>query len=367
LKRHCKKEENFRVNVIGFDIGGANTKAAFITTKNGCLETTAIASEYLPMWKHQEKLTATLKKLIKKLVKTKTPELVAVTMTAELADCYKTKREGVNQILTQVKHAFPTTKILVVDVDGKLRTLEDAKREPQKVAAANWAATGWLTAQLKRDCIVIDVGSTTTSIIPIQNGKVAAQGKTDLEKLVLGELVYTGSLRTNVAATVNKIPTAKGLARVSSELFAQSADVHLVLGNISEADYTVETADGKEITKAAALVRLARVVCADTEMLSETEIAQMSQYVYDAQVEQIAEALTQVSNRFGQKKTSLTVVVTGLASNFLARKATTQAGFVKLVDFGDLVGGDIARVSTAFAVALMGASQVEGEVVRWTR
>lgn len=355
------------MNVIGFDIGGANTKAAFITTRNGCLEETVTTSEYFPMWKQPEKLADTLKMLITKTAKTKRPDLVAVTMTAELADKYRTKREGVNHILTQVKKTFPNVKILVVDVDGKFTTPEEAKREPLRVAAANWAATGWLAAQLMRECIVIDVGSTTTSIIPIQQGKVAAEGKTDLEKLILGELVYTGSLRTNVAATVQAIPTAKGLARVSSELFAQSADVHLILGNISEKDYTVETADGKEKTRVAALARLARIVCTDTEMLHEADTVQMAQQVYQAQVKQISDALTEVQHRLKDGKKSPTVVVTGLGRNFLARKAAVQSGFAEIVDFGKLLGGDVARVSTAFAVALMGASYVEGGFVRWTQ
>jgi probable H4MPT-linked C1 transfer pathway protein len=355
------------VNLIGFDIGGANTKAAYIATRNGCVEQTVTASEYFPIWKHPEKLAATLKRLTRKVAMAKHLDLVAVTMTAELADAYETKREGVNRILTQVENAFPSTRILVVDVDAKLRAIEEARREPSKVAAANWAATGWLAAQLECDCVVVDVGSTTTSIIPIKNGAIAAEGKNDLEKLILGELVYTGSLRTNVAATVNVIPTAKGLTRISSELFAQSADVQLILGNISQTDYTVETPDGNGKTRAAALARLARVVCADTEMLNEAEIVHIAQYVYEAQVKQIAEALAQVCNRLKNKPNDLTVVVTGLGRNFLAHKAALQAGFAEVVDLGELVGGDVARVSTAFAVALMGASYLEGGVIRWTR
>ncbi len=86
--------------------------------------------------------------------------------------------------------------------------------------------------------MVVDVGSTSTSIIPIVNGQVAAHGKTDLDKLICGELVYTGSLRTNVAAIVQSIPIRNGVAGVASELFALSGDVHLVLGNITEKDYT---------------------------------------------------------------------------------------------------------------------------------
>jgi hypothetical protein len=54
-----------------------------------------------------------------------------------------------------------------------------------------------------------------------------------------------------------------------------------------------------------------------------------------------------------------------MGRNFLARKAAMQAGFVEVVDFAELANGDVARVSTAFAVALMGASILERRIVRW--
>jgi probable H4MPT-linked C1 transfer pathway protein len=286
-------------------------------------------------------------------------------MTAELSDAYRTKREGVNRILNQIEKAFTTNRTLILDVDAKLRTVQEARAKPIEVAAANWAATGWMIAQLKKDCVAIDVGSTTTSIIPILNGVIAAEAKTDLEKLSNGELIYTGTLRTNVATTVHNIPVRGGTAHVSSELFAQSADIHLILGHISEKEYTVETADGKEINRQDSLARLARVVCADIEMLSEQEIAAMAQYVYEMQVEQIATGLRQVRGRIDKREKKIAAIVTGLGRNFLARKAASNAGFTEIMDFGELVGVDVARVSTAFAVALMGASHIERRSICW--
>ncbi len=307
-----------------------------------------------------------LKRIGKKVSKQKHVDLIAVTITAELSDAYRTKREGVSQILNQINRAFPRTQTLVASVDGKLLTSQQAKAETAKVAAANWAATGWLISQVRKNCIVIDVGSTTTSIIPIVNGAVVAEGKTDLEKLACGELVYTGSLRTNIAAIVNTVPVRGCATRVSSELFAQSADVHLILGNIFEEDYAVETADGKDKTKEASLARLARVVCADTEMLTEKDIILIAKHVYAKQIEQIANGIAQVYGHLTQSGAEdVAVVVTGLGRSFLARKAAWEAGFPEAIDLGELSGSDIARVSTAFAVALMGASRVEGGFVRW--
>ncbi len=49
-------------------------------------------------------------------------------------------------------------------------------------------------------------GGPTTDVIPIAGGAVAARGRTDLERLFAGELVYTGALRTNVAALLSHVP-----------------------------------------------------------------------------------------------------------------------------------------------------------------
>ena len=126
-----------------------------------------------------------------------------------------------------------------------------------KYAAANWAATGWLVAQKVKDCVVVDVGSTSASIIPIVDGQVAAKGKTDLDKLICGELVYTGSLRTNVAAIVTFVPVKNCIAGVASELFALSGDVHLVIRqHHRDTDYTCETADGRGKKLPEALARI---------------------------------------------------------------------------------------------------------------
>ena len=356
------------VNVLGLDIGGANTKAAFISTDNGFINEFKTAMEYFPVWKNPEKLSAILSRLRRRVSGSMKLNCVAVTMTAELSDAYRTKREGVNHILTHAAQAFPATQILVLDVDATLKSIAEARAEPLKVAAANWAATGWMVSQLIQNCIIIDVGSTSTSIIPVVDGHVSAAGKTDLEKLMNGELVYTGSLRTNIAAIVNSIPLRNGAARVSSELFAQSADAHLVLGNLTEKEYTVETADGRGKTRAEALARLARVVCADTEMLTEQEIVQIATYIHSRQVKQIAEGLSQVYNRVKPRaKTKIKAVVTGLGKNFLAGKAAQLVGVKEIIDLNELLKSDVATVSPAVGVALMAASKLEGRTVQWTR
>jgi probable H4MPT-linked C1 transfer pathway protein len=356
------------VTVIGLDIGGANTKAVFLRTKDGCVEELRTAIEYFPVWKDPKKLADVLSTLREEVSGKAKLDGVGLTMTAELSDAYQTKREGVDHILACAAQVFADLPVFVLDVDASLVSMDDARSEPLRVAAANWAATGWLVAQLIKTCVIVDVGSTSTSIIPVIDGLVSAAGKTDLEKLTVGELVYTGSLRTNVAAIVKSVPLRDSVARVSSELFVQSGDVHLFLGNITEAEYTTETADGRGKTKREAMARLARVVCADIEMLTEEEIVQIAKYIYNKQVDQVIEGLSQVYSRARSLTTAkIPVVVTGLGKDFLAKTAAQRLRVERIIDLSKLMPNDVVMASPAAGVALMTASKLEGRTVKWTR
>jgi probable H4MPT-linked C1 transfer pathway protein len=355
------------MSVIGLDVGGVNTKAAVVKTENGFIRELKTATEYFPIWKRgKEQLPAVLGRLRKQLVSSMSLDAVGATLTAELSDAYWTKKEGVNHVLDCLTEVFDDVPIFILDVEANLRSVEEARKEPIKVASANWLATGWIVSQAIRDCIIIDVGSTTASIIPVIDGEIAATGKNDLEKLLNGELVYTGSLRTNVAAIVSSIPIRGGRARVSSELFAQSGDVHLLLGNVNEADYTVETADGRGKTRLEAMARLGRVVCADIEMLTKQEIIDIAKYVYEEQIKQIAEGLKQVYEIIKPcLKRDIPVVVTGLGREFLARKASQRAGFNRIINLGDFLSANAAVVSPSIGVAVMVASKLQGRTIRW--
>ncbi len=337
---------------LGWDIGGVNTKAvALYTSTLDTVDGYESRSVYFPIWEHSlSELPQLLTRVKDDLCKGRSPHSVGVTMTAELSDAYQTKREGVHHVLKSIEEVFPETSVWVVDVDANLVTLSEAKKKPLIVAAANWAATAWMVGRHISDCFLIDAGSTTTDIIPVVDGRAKTLGKTDTERLISGELVYTGALRTTIPAIVSRIPVWGKDCRVSSEKFALSADVHLILNNINEEEYTCETADGRGKTAEYSLARLARVVCADIDTLQREEIYHIAKYIYQCQLAQIREALIQVANRNNSIEK---IVVTGMGKDFLARKAALEVGFREIIDLAQIIGEKGAEISPAYAVALM--------------
>jgi len=346
------------VTALGFDIGGANTKAVRLKTENRKVTDVEVVAKYFPIWQEPNRLTSVVFELKENLGVT--PDVVGVTMTAELSDAYQTKREGVAHILACVKTVFPHMPTSVLNTSAQMVTIEAAKQDPVGVASANWVATGWLIAQHLQNAVVVDVGSTSTSIIPIVGSRLVAKGKTDLDKLLCGELVYTGSLRTNVAAIVQSIPLRGGVSMVSSELFAQSGDVHLILGHIDGADYTSETADYRGKTRAEAYARLSRVVCADTEMLTQQELFNMAQYIYAQQLKQMVNGLNKVYRYAKTFAPQVPIVITGLGKNFLARKAAMHIDADTIIDIDQLLNPSFSKqaviATPAIGVALMAAN-----------
>ena len=352
------------VSVLGYDVGGANTKAALLQIENG-QASVSVASQYFPIWKMPERLPEVLLSLKAQLC-AKSLDVVGVTMTAELSDAYQTKREGVNHILGCVKKAYPNIATYVLNSDAQLVSVQEAENNHLSVSSANWAATGWLISRHLKNAVIVDVGSTSTSIIPIVDAKLAAQGKTDLDKLLCGELVYTGSLRTNIAAIVGSVPIQGGIAGVSSELFATSGDVHLVLGHISAVNFTAETADGRGKTVQESMARLSRVICADTEMLNTQEITDLARHIYAQQVKQIVDGLNRVyKNTKTLTAENLPIVVTGLGKDFLARKAAESISADCVVDLDQVLPAQAVLATPAVGVALMAGCKVLEAPVKW--
>lgn len=331
--------------VIGWDIGGVNTKAARVA---GAGALVARAAPY-----EIQRDPAALAPLLTRLA----TELGggpldrhAVTMTAELSQLFRTKREGVAFVLDAVAVAFPKASVRVWSVDGRWRTPAQARSEPLAVAAANWAATAHLVGRTRPECLLIDVGSTTTDIVPIAQGQPAAVGRTDPERLRAGELVYTGALRTPVEAMAARVPLDGEPTDVAAEGFALAGDVHLWRGALAPADYTVPTPDGRPATREFAGERLARSVCADREMLDEARISVIADALWEAQLTRILEGVARVRARHPALGSA---VVTGLGA-FLAAEAAGRAG-LRVTHLSDTLG-PAARHAPAAAVALLCAS-----------
>ena len=334
------------MKVAGFDIGGANTDLAIIEFEDGEIKNIEVDFAYLPMWSNNDDLSQVLLELIDNICPVNEIDAVGISMTAELVDAYDTKKEGVLDVVKKCEKTF-SCPIAYVGVDGML-SREEIEKDPLKAAAANWIATAQIATLISDNCIFIDTGSTTTDIIPIKEGMECAIGRSDFDRSATGELIYTGTLRTNLASFLDNVELNGKEYRVASELFAQTADVYCVLDLIGEKDYICDTFDGEGKSKIDCARRIARVVCADLEMLSMDDIVEMSKFIHQKQVEQIADGLKQVV----ETQNLELIVTTGLGKDILDKKAAEFLG-LEVKSMGDILTDDECTVAPAIGTAVM--------------
>jgi probable H4MPT-linked C1 transfer pathway protein len=268
--------------VLGLDIGGANLKMAH--------HTGPACTVPFELWKHPEQLPAALSSLT---ARAPAFDEIAVTMTGELCDCFQTKREGVRAILDACSAVRGCKRVRVWRNDGRFVDVDTAYAAANQIAAANWLALATFAGRFARTgtCVLIDVGSTTTDIIPLRDGLPVPSGRTDPQRLQSRELVYTGVRRTPICALLGQVG---GDLQVAREVFATTLDAYLLLGHIAENADDHGTADGRAATKSFAHARLSRMCCADTECFSMKEARHLARLALVAQLRELTEALCAV-------------------------------------------------------------------------
>lgn len=283
-----------------------------------------------------DQLTTLLRRLAAEVAGDAAVDAHAVTMTAELSRNFQTKREGVAFVLDAVEAALGTGCVRVFTVDGTFLTPTDARHQPLRVAAANWMATASWLARTHRDALLVDVGSTTTDIIPIAVGRVVAEGHTDPDRLASGELLYSGALRTPVEALAAEVCVQGRRYALAAEAFATTADVHAWRGDLASDDV-----DG-------AGHRLARALCADRDIMDDSCVTALADALAEAQVDRVAAAIRRVVSRHASIRRA---VVAG-AGAFIACRAARLAG-LGVVELSDAHGDGASCCAPAAAVALL--------------
>jgi hypothetical protein len=313
---------------IGIDIGGANTKVA---SASGIAR-----SFYLPLWREHD-----LEGLLRHVQDEFRPERVGIVITGELVDAFTSKKEGICSIAAAVNSVFANPCYL--NIRGQL-TPAIAGNDAHLYAASNWTASAVFLAKSIPDCIFVDVGSTTCDVIPIKNGKPVAR-TTDFNRLREHELIYMGVLRTNIATLLRFINLSGKQYRLSTELFAVTADVHRVLGNIDQAHYTCDTPDSRSCDLEGCYQRISRVLLCDVSELGRENAREIARQVERTQIDELAEALA-----FQAREFKLNTVVGAGLGEFLVAKAALKAGLECRL-LSQRYGRELSNIFPAFAVA----------------
>src|SRR5262249_45507514 len=181
------------------------------------------------LWLGMEELARALGEALRQL---RPSRRHGVTMTGELADLFADRAEGVARLSRAMAETLAGEDLRIYA--GREGFVTTPGEHWRAVASANWHASARLLATQRPQALFIDIGSTTTDIVPLHDGQVAALGYADDERMVSEELVYTGATRTPVMAVAESVPFGGQRQRLMAEHFATMADVHRLTGELPD-------------------------------------------------------------------------------------------------------------------------------------
>jgi probable H4MPT-linked C1 transfer pathway protein len=336
--------------VIGWDIGGVHLKAA--RAEDGRITKAA---------QYASPLRAGTERLLQAFAEARTEmgraDRNVVTMTGELADIFSSRQEGVERLAMLAEQELDTVSIYAGPA-GYVRP-QDAREHSTGIASANWHACATLIARKRNNALFIDLGSTTTDIIPIVGGKVAARGYTDSERLAAGELVYAGLVRGFVMATASRAPLRGAWTPLINENFATMADVHRILGTLPAGVDLMATADGREKTIAASRARLARMLGIDASDENDETWALVARWFAESQLRAIADAASLVLSS-GTSTSPMPIIAAGIGLAIIAETARrldcAYATIDELLDVAPDLRASVCHCAPAAALAVLSSS-----------
>ncbi len=311
----------------GWDIGGAHLKVAGINAAGLLQHVNQFAT---PLWQGLEQLDAVMPEIIKTLPETTTRH--AVTMTAELVDIFPSRAAGVRTLSTLCQRHLGDDIDIYTTGHGFIK-LAATELESRDVASANWYASGSMVATCIDSGVFIDIGSTTTDVIPVHAQRLLTIGHNDQQRMQHDELVYSGVIRTSLMALARRVPFAGHWQGVAAEHFATTADVYRLLGWIDEQADMMETADGAGKNYKASMTRLARMVGADTNDFSEQHWLDLAHHFAHLQ---LAELEAVIKRLLAREKNIAPVMIGAGVGRFLIQQLAERLQF-EYIDFSELL------------------------------
>jgi probable H4MPT-linked C1 transfer pathway protein len=344
-------------STIGWDLGGAHLKAARLGP-GGRVE--RVVQVPCALWCGLDELVRALD--VAESVLGSAPAH-AVTMTGEMVDFFTTRTDGVAELVQVMRRRVGDRGLRFYAGARGLVPADQAADAGLGLASANWLASAEVVAACLPDALFVDIGSTTTDLVPVREGLVRAHAQDDAGRLVSRELVYTGVVRTPVMAVAREAPFAGQSVPLIAELFATTADVHRLCGTLPPGSDLYPAADGGEKTEAGSARRLARMIGRDADTMPLDAWRSLARWLMEAQLRAIEHAGILLLSREGLAPDA-PVVVAGVG-RFLGVALAARLGRAAL-DFAALLpdaGPDPGLVSDcAPAVAVAWLSQARGGV-----
>jgi (4-(4-[2-(gamma-L-glutamylamino)ethyl]phenoxymethyl)furan-2-yl)methanamine synthase len=276
-------------DVIGWDIGGAHAKACYL--RHG--RVLDVAQWACPLWMGLQHLDAALTQASARWPSWRNAVHV-VTMTGEMVDLFPDREAGVRGLVAHLAQELPSLPLFYAGERGFCQAADAPGLWPA-IASANWRASASWAARRLAGGLLVDIGSTTTDLIAFRGGKPLGSSLSDADRLASGELVYQGVVRTPLCALAPRILFRGRPLNVMNELFATTADIYRLTGELDPAHDQQPSADNGPKNDQGTQQRLARMLGQDARDAGDADWLAVAQAWRAAQVAELGGQLRRVA------------------------------------------------------------------------
>ena len=320
-----------KIKYLGIDIGGAHLKIVGLNFKK---EIIIVTKKKCPIWKGINYLDREIEEL-NQLGNKNT--ICGITMTAELCDNFKGRKDGVKKIINSTKNLNFKKLFFTNDEYNQFKK----KPNHSEVSSMNWLATAKFVSKKINNGLIIDFGSTTTDLILIENKKIKNKYYNDLDRIINSELIYSGFTRTPLAGIANEVKYNNRKYSLIPEFFSNTADMYRIIQNSSENLDLYNTADGRSKSKKNSYKRVARNFGFDLDRSNKKLVLNLCKLLSNYQLKKILLSVKKILISNNIKKNNISLIFCGIGKDVLENYFKSKGYNYRKLE--DLVVGSLKK------------------------
>lgn len=366
------------MKVLGLDVGNAKVKLCLIDFQEN-LASSAIVWKSLPLpfsedrsfdFRHGLPLQIHLWLSAQGL---EAEALSAVVACSSHSYSYSRFHDSIDELAAILLKTFEKTPVFLVAADGSLTPATAITDLPPthkyRYVLTNFVGSASLACRQIHTGLSIDIGTTTTDIIPIVEGRIDPVGLTDPDAYLRfryqhQRIHWYGLTIIPLHMLADRVEISTGSFQVVPRNYR--SDLIFSLLENDRALMREHAYDQLFPEPETARTKLCHFVGLDETLLSHTEINEIRDFLYQRMIAKVAEAIESVTCEvFGRVHSELQVAVYALGEQLLATPALLKAGFqVEQFRYLQLKRPEkLWSASSAFAMALLGLEHQLGQTL----
>ncbi|MFN8575332.1 MAG: hypothetical protein U0354_00605 [Candidatus Sericytochromatia bacterium] len=245
--------------------------------------------------------------------------------------------DGMRYTASIIKMIFPKQKVSFIRVDGELINIDDIfeldNSEASAFGCTNYLGTSLLAMKNFSDGLAIDMGTISTSIIPIMNNKIDPIASYNpkgymLHRYTTGKHIWFGVMHTSLIHITNIARTRKS----NYNLILRSCSTNTLCNILGIVEANVVNIHVNESSKISELemdyMKLAETIGLDIYSISQEELYEIAKDIYFQMVRKLSDNIRNILANMNYKDfNSLKVLAAGLGQEAFIIPSLMSCGF----------------------------------------